>query len=60
VRQKPADGGGTAVQVHVGEEQLLAGQCDVVRDADISDVTGRAARMACIIDSWVPTASITE
>jgi hypothetical protein len=33
-----ADGGGSAVQVHVGEEQLLAGQCDVVRDADVPEV----------------------
>src|SRR5205807_3386688 len=35
--QEAADRGGAAVQVDVGEEQLLAGQLDVVGDADVAD-----------------------
>ena len=38
VGQEAADGGRPAVQVHVGHEQLLAGQGDVVADADVADV----------------------
>src|SRR5215218_11121973 len=33
---------GAAVQVHVGEERLLAGQFDAVRDADVADVPAGA------------------
>ena len=58
--QEPAHRCRSAVQVHAGEEQLVAGQRDVVGDADVADVAaGRVARMACIIDSCVPTASMT-
>ena len=58
VRQEAADRGGAAVQVDVGEEELLAGQLDPVGDADETDVpAGRVERTACIIDSWVAQAS---
>src|SRR5215207_2729764 len=40
--QEAAHGGGAAVQVHVGEEQLHAGQGDVVRDADVAEVPAGA------------------
>jgi hypothetical protein len=40
VGQEAADRGGAAVQVNVGEEQLLAGQLHVVGDADVADFTG--------------------
>ena len=40
--QEPAHRGGAAVQVHVGEEQLLAGQLDAVGDADVADVPAGA------------------
>src|SRR5947209_16313672 len=36
--QEPAYRRGPAEQVHLGEEQLLAGQRDVVCDADVADV----------------------
>ena len=53
--------GGAAVEVHVLEEQVLAVQFASVRDSYIATYPpGRAARMACIIDSWVPTHSSTE
>ena len=38
VGQESPDGGGAAVQVHVGEEQLYARQRGVVGDADAADV----------------------
>jgi hypothetical protein len=50
-----------AVQVDAGEEELKSVEGDVVGDANVADMAaGRVARMACIIDSWVPTASMTE
>jgi hypothetical protein len=55
---EPAHRSGPAVQVDVGEEDLLTGQLHTMSDADVPP--SRAERMACIIDSWVPTASITE
>src|SRR5438105_1856914 len=36
--KEAADGCGTAVQVDVGEEQLVAGEVHVVTDADVADV----------------------
>src|SRR3954471_24512733 len=42
VGQEAADRGGTAVQVHLGEDQLVAGQRDVVGDADVADVPAGA------------------
>src|SRR5207249_7163272 len=39
--QEAADRRGTAVQVDVGEEQLLAGELDVMSDADVADVAAR-------------------
>src|SRR3954468_24874046 len=36
--QEAAHRGRSAVQVHTGEEQLVAGQRDVVADADVADV----------------------
>src|SRR5215207_10799635 len=38
LRQEAAHRGRAAVQVHVGEEQLLSGQLDAVGDTDIADV----------------------
>src|SRR5215470_5355641 len=40
--QEPAHRGGAAVEVDMGEEQLLAGQFDVVGDADIAHVPAGA------------------
>src|SRR5207244_6663693 len=37
--QEAAHRRGTSVQVDVGEEQLLAGELDVMSDADVADVT---------------------
>jgi hypothetical protein len=38
---------------------LLQGQLDLVGDADVADMAaGAGERIACIIDSWVPTASM--
>jgi hypothetical protein len=46
-----ANGSRPAVQVHMGEEHLLARQRDVVGDADVANVpTGRVDRI-CSIDS---------
>src|SRR6266571_2659032 len=39
--QEAAHRRGTAVQVDVGEEQLLSGELDVVSDADVADVPAR-------------------
>src|SRR3954452_1024469 len=43
VGQEPSYGGGAAVEVDLGEEQLVAGELDVVGDADVPDVAARAA-----------------
>jgi hypothetical protein len=43
VGQEPAHRRGAAVEVHAGEEQLLAGQLDVVGDPDVADVPARPA-----------------
>jgi len=49
------------VQVGMREEQFPARQFHPVGDTDISMwPPGRVTRRACIIDSWVPTASMTE
>jgi hypothetical protein len=59
--QEAAHRDGAAVQVHVAEEPSPPGQLDVVGDADVATCPpGPVERMACIIDSWVATASITE
>ena len=45
----------------MGEEQLLPVQLDAVGDPDVAAVpAGRVEAVACIIDSWVPTASMTQ
>jgi len=31
-----------------------------LQDADVADVAAGRDRIACLIDSWVPTASITK
>src|SRR3954470_11544150 len=40
--QETADGGGAAVEVGCGEEQLVAGKLHIVGDADVADVSAGA------------------
>ena len=62
VGQEPAHGGGAAVEVDLGEEQLVAGKPPMSWETPTQPTwpPGRVEPMACIIDSWVPTASMTE
>jgi hypothetical protein len=59
--QEAAHRGGSAVQVHVGEEQLLvAGQLDTVGTPTMpTKPPGRVERRAWVIDWLVPTHSST-
>jgi hypothetical protein len=50
----------TTMEMDLGIEQLLAVELDSVRDTNVAHGTARAVeRIACIIDSCVPTHSST-
>ncbi len=59
--QEAAHRRGTAVQVDVREEDLLAWELNAVSDTDVADVPAWPGGADGLhLDSWVPTASITE
>jgi hypothetical protein len=61
LRQEPAHRGGTTMKVDVGVEELFAlSSTPCGTPTKLTYPPLRVERIACIIDSWVPTHSSTE